>query len=387
VLANLALPRILRIGAGASCELGPVLVSCGWSRVLIVTDTYLTGSGAVARLIEGLETLGVACEVFDATVPDPTTDSLEPLVAVLRDGAFDCVVGFGGGSPLDTAKAAAFLATRGGVMRDYKAPRANDEPSLPVIAIPTTAGSGSECTKFAIVTDSATQEKMLCSGLAFLPTVALVDYELTMSMPVRLTADTGVDALTHAIEAYVSRRANPFTDSLAISAMKSISSHLRAAVSLPDDRVAREAMMLAATQAGMAFSNASVALVHGMSRPIGAHFHVAHGLSNAMLLPVITGFSLAGAPERYADCARATGAATVADSVESAGAKLVQSLQQLNDDLAVPTPQSYGIDSTRWDELLPLMAEQAIGSGSPANNPRIPTHAQIVELYQEAWSR
>ena len=159
---------------------------------------------------------------------------------------------------------------------------------------------------------------MLISGISLLPSAAVVDYELTMSMPPRLTADTGTDALTHAIEAYVSRKANPFTDTIALAAMKTIWTELPKAYHEPGNRPAREAMMQAATLAGIAFSNASVALVHGMSRPIGAFFHVAHGLSNAMLLPAVTAFSVESAVVRYADCARALGITAPSDSNEQA---------------------------------------------------------------------
>ena len=170
-------------------------------------------------------------------------------------------------------------------MRDYKVPMQADRGALPVIAVPTTAGTGSECTRFTVITDTGRGEKMLIAGLGALPLAAIVDYELTYSVPPRTTADTGIDSLTHALEAYVSRRANPFSDALAVSAMALIGRHLRTAYAEPRNAAAREGMMLGATQAGLAFSNASVALVHGMSRPIGAHFHVPHGLSNAMLLP------------------------------------------------------------------------------------------------------
>ncbi|WP_269082807.1 iron-containing alcohol dehydrogenase [Allosalinactinospora lopnorensis] len=302
---------------------------------------------------------------------------------MLDDGDADCVVGIGGGSSMDTAKAVALLGTGDTEMRAYKAPVTTDVPALPVVAVPTTAGSGSECTRFTIITDSETDEKMLCGGLAFLPQTALVDYELTVGMPPRLTADTGVDALVHAIEAYVSVKANPFTDTLALAAMRTISANLRTAYADSSARAAREAMTLGATQAGLAFSNSSVALVHGMSRPIGAHFGVAHGLSNAMLMPAVTGFSIPDAPVRYADCARAMGIADSSETHDSATARLVDELHRLNRDLAVPSPREYGIDEQRWHELVPLMAAQARDSGSPANNPRVPATAEIEDLH---WS-
>ena len=383
--ASIALPRIMRVGGGASREIGAVLQGLGLNRPLIVTDKFLLSHGQVGRLKTALGSSGIAAEVFADTVPDPTVATVEAGLAALKAGDFDCVVGFGGGSPIDSAKAIAVLGRHGGAMHDYKAPHQMDRPGLPIIAVPTTAGTGSEATRFTVITDETTDEKMLCIGLAFLPVAALVDYELTLTKPLRLTADTGVDALTHAIEAYVSRRANPFSDSLALAAMKAIATNLRTVCREPDNRPAREAMMLAATQAGMAFSNASVALVHGMSRPIGAFFHVPHGLSNAMLLPVVTAFSAGAALGRYADCARAMGVASEHDADGPAVSNLLQELAQLNRDLSVPSPRAYGIDERRWQELLPVMAGQALASGSPANNPRIPSASEIEDLYRQVW--
>jgi alcohol dehydrogenase len=226
---------------------------------------------------------------------------------------------------------------------------------------------------------------MLCPGLSFLPVAAIVDFEMTLSMPPRLTADTGVDALTHAVEAYVSRKANAVSDALALAAIATIGKYLRPAYQDGTDRDAREAMMAASTQAGMAFSNSSVALVHGMSRPIGAHFHVAHGLSNAMLFPAVTAFSVAAAPQRYADCARAYGMPTDGSDV-SVAKSFVGELVALCEDLEVPTPRSYGIDEALWREKIPLMASQALASGSPANNPIVPTDAQIEAIYADIYA-
>ncbi|MEV0188804.1 iron-containing alcohol dehydrogenase [Kitasatospora purpeofusca] len=385
MVASLSLPRILRIGRGAAEELGAVVAGLGLRRPLLVTDAFLVGTGAAERLLGILRGAGLSPALFDGTVPDPTTDSLAPGLESLRAHGADSVIGFGGGSPMDTAKALALLGVQGGGMRDYRAPHVNLGPALPVIAVPTTAGSGSEATQVTVITDSATDEKMMCLGPAFLPIAAVVDMELTLSMPPRLTADTGVDALTHAVEAYVSRKSGPFTDGLALTAIATIGRHLRRAYADGSDAEAREAMMLAATQAGIAFSNSSVALVHGMSRPIGAHFHVAHGLSNAMLFPAVTAFSVHAAPERYADCARALGVASAADPAAAASAALVDALHTLCHDLDVPTPRSYGIDHAAWAGLTPLMAEQALASGSPANNPAVPTAAQIEELYARVY--
>jgi alcohol dehydrogenase class IV len=354
-------------------------------RPAIVTDRFLAGNGALDRLRAVLAAAGIPVRAFTDTIPDPTSAVVDAAVSFIREGDHDGVIGFGGGSPIDTAKAAAVLSIRGGTMRALKAPHQEDAPGLPIVAIPTTAGTGSEATRFTIVTDETTEEKMLCAGLAYLPSIAIVDYELTLGKPRRLTADTGIDALTHAIEAYVSRRASPFSDGMALAAMRSIWTHLRTACDDPGNRAAREGMMLGSLQAGIAFSNASVALVHGMSRPIGAHFHVAHGLSNAMLLPVVTEWSAPAALPRYAACAVAMGLARAEESDEAAVGRLVEALHRINAELDVPTPRAYGLDPRRWGDLLPLMAEQALSSGSPANNPRLPDAATIQDLYRRAW--
>lgn len=385
-MATINLPRIIRIGGGALTELPAALAQCGLSRPFIVTDGFLSGNGMVERLITVLQDAGMSAHVFADTVPDPTVAVVEAALAALAQTGCDCVIGFGGGSPIDTAKAVAALAVAPRPIPAMKAPATTDAPGLPIIAVPTTAGTGSEATRFTIITDEVSNEKMLCAGLAFLPTIAIVDYELTLAKPRRLTADTGIDSLTHAIEAYVSKRANPFSDAMALSAMRLITPNIRRACDQPEDRFAREAMMVGAHHAGLAFSNASVALVHGMSRPIGAFFHVPHGLSNAMLLPAITAFSAPAARARYADCARAMGITKEGEGDQSAVARLLDELVALNLDLGVPTPAGYGIDSGRYHELIPVMAEQALASGSPGNNPRAASADDIAELYRTAFA-
>lgn len=382
----ISLPRALRIGAGTTSELPAALAQLGLKAPAIITDDYLMKSGGADRIAATLAAKGMTARIFSGVVPDPTTSSVNAALEFVNEGQHDCVVGFGGGSSIDTAKAVAVLVARGGTMRALKAPHQEDAPGLPIVAIPTTAGTGSEATRFTIITDDENDEKMLCAGMAYMPVLAIVDYELTMTAPRRLTADTGIDALTHAIEAYVSRLANPFSDSMAIAAMRAIWPNLRRVYAAPDDRPAREAMMIGSLQAGIAFSNSSVALVHGMSRPIGAHFHVAHGLSNAMLLPVVTAWSAPSAERRYAECARAMGIATPEEGDQSAVARLVEALREVNRDLAVPSPKTFGIDEARWNDLMPVMAEQALASGSPGNNPRVPDADTIQTLYRQAWA-
>jgi len=378
-------PRLMAVGGGALAELPATINRLGLRKPLIVTDPYIRGCGILDRATALLDRAPIRWQVFADTVPDPTTAVVETGARILDAGDFDSLIAVGGGSSIDTAKGMSVLAANGGKIRDYKVPNEIPNAGLPIIAIPTTAGTGSEVTRFTVITDGETDEKMLIAGLACCPLAAIVDYELTLSMPLRLTADTGIDSLTHAIEAFVSRRANPFTDGLAKNAMGLIARNIRTACAEPDNRTAREAMMLGATTAGMAFSNASVALVHGMSRPIGAFFHVPHGLSNAMLLPEITAFSVPAALDRYADCARAMGVADENEGNQGAVARLLDELRRLNLDLKVPSPRAWGIAADRYGELLPVMASQALASGSPANNPRVPTTDEIIDLYRRVY--
>lgn len=379
------LPRIMQVGEDASLEIPNILVSLGCNRPLIITDKMMVQLGYAARIQESLSGHDIAADIFDDTMPEPTVKSIQAGVEKAREGDFDCIIALGGGSPIDSAKAIAILAKHGGVMQDYRFPRMVIEQGLPVIAVPTTAGTGSEVTRFTIITDEVSDEKMLCVGIGFMPIAALVDYKLTISLPPRITADTGIDALTHAIEAYVSKKANPYSDSQAIAAIKLIGPNMRKAYHNGKDKAAREAMMLGSTLAGIAFSNASVALVHGMSRPIGAFFHVPHGLSNAMLLPSVTAYSIPAAPERYADCARAMGIATAQDSDALANQKLLIELRAINDELAVPTPEQFGIKREDFFEVCHTMAEQALASGSPGNNPVVPSIEDMVTIYQGLW--
>jgi alcohol dehydrogenase class IV len=384
---RIVLPRILETGAGAIKRLPSLLETLGCRNPLIVTDRVMLSLGYVDLLTDILKTEGITGGLFVDTEPEPTERSLLPAVEQVREGQYDAIIALGGGSAIDSAKAIAVLGPHGGRMADYKAPRDVSEAGLPVIAIPTTAGTGSEATRFTIITDAESDEKMLCMGLAFMPWAAIIDYELTLSAPARVTADTGIDALTHGIEAYVSQKASPFSDQQALAAIALLAPNLRRVYHDPEDREAREAMMLGSCLAGIAFSNASVALVHGMSRPIGAHFHIPHGLSNAMLLPAVTRYSIPGAPERYAQCARTMGVAELEDDDATANEKLLVELRALNQELQVPSMAEFGIDQAVFMKLRALMAEQALASGSPSNNPRVPDQAEMIELYEQVWNQ
>lgn len=382
---NIILPRIVHLGKGSVNQLIEVLKTLKVSHPLIVTDKIMVQLGYVSRLEKILQEKNITYGIYSDTIPEPTDASITAGIKQAQEHKFDSIIAIGGGSVIDSAKAISFVAKYGGNIGDYKFPFIVKFSGLPLIAIPTTAGTGSEATQATVITDQKNNEKMLCMGNGFVPVAALVDYELTITVPQRATADSGLDALTHAIEAYVSRKANPFTDIQALAAMKLVARNLRIVYNNPKNIAAREAMMLGSHLAGIAFTNASVALVHGMSRPIGAHFHVPHGLSNAMLLPTITEYSFPEAKQRYAICARTIGVATEEDSDEIACQNLVKELKVLNQDLNVPTLKEFGVNQIEYEALLPTMAKQAIDSGSPANNPRQASVVELVELYRAVY--
>lgn len=284
-------PATIITGAGASRELVPQLARLGARRVLLVTDAFMVSSGVAEAFFRALGEAKFEVALFAGVQPDPTDANVRDGLRVYVGKHCDAIVALGGGSPIDAAKAIAVLATNSEPLAQYQGYHKVARAGATLVVIPTTAGTGSEVTKVAVITDTARDVKMMMLDRHFLPTVALVDYELTLSMPPALTAHVGVDTLTHGIEAYVSRKATALTDPLALTCIRLVAEHLETAWRDPANRPAREGMMLAATLGGMAFANSSVALVHGMSRPIGAVFHVPHGLSNAVLLPTVTRFS------------------------------------------------------------------------------------------------
>jgi len=379
-------PSTLIIGAGAVRELVPQIARIGARRVLLVTDAFMKSTGLAGRVTGELEQAGITVTLFAGVQPDPTDINVNEGRLIYSDGHCEAVVALGGGSPIDAAKAIAVMAANPGPLSQYQGYHKVPRAGAPLVAIPTTAGTGSEVTKVAVITDTARSVKMMMLDRRLLPTVALVDYELTLTMPPPLTAHVGVDTLTHGIEAYVSRQATALTDPLALTCVRLVAEHLETAWREPSNRAAREGMMLAATLGGMAFANSSVALVHGMSRPIGAVFHVPHGLSNAVLLPTVTRFSIAGAPERYATIARRMHLCAPDAAWDAAGESLVSGLAELNARLQVPRlGECIGADRVAFDASVDKMAADALASGSPQNNPVVPTAEQIVRLYRAAW--
>lgn len=380
-------PATIVHGGGSRRDLPRLIARTGASRVLIVSDPGVRALGFVDDVCQVLESSGLEVAVFDDVQPDPTDRNVEAGVEALRAHDAACVLALGGGSPIDTAKVIAVRAANPGPMSDYMGLHKIPHSGLPLIAVPTTAGTGSEATKVAVITDSEREVKMMMLSRALLPWAAVVDYELSLGMPPPLTAAVGVDTLTHGIEAYVSRKANAMTDPIALSCIRLVGQYLVRAWDDPNDHEARAGMMLAATQGGMAFSNSSVCLVHGMSRPIGAVFHLPHGLSNAMLLPAVTRYSVEAGAERYATIARILAPEKTADADDvSACHALVDWLDAFNRRLAVPRlSEAKGVQRERFEASVAKMADDALASGSPANNPRVPTAAEIIDLYHAAW--
>ncbi len=367
-------PAILH-GGGCRRQLPALVREVGGTRVLIVTDPGVVQLGVVEELAQLLTEAGISSAVFDKVQPDPTDENVAAGVVALEAHAADTIVAVGGGSPIDTAKVIAIRRANPQPLSELMGLHKITRAGLPLLVVPTTAGTGSEASKVAVITDTVRQVKMMMLSAPLLPRAAIVDYELTLSMPPGLTAAVGVDTLTHGIEAFVSRKANSLTDPLALQCIALCAQHLHTAWSDPSNHPARAGMMLAATLGGLAFSNSSVCLVHGMSRPIGAVFHLPHGLSNAILLPTVTRFSLAAAPERYATIARTVGCDL-----------LIPWLEELNAALELPRlSQCRGVDRDRFDGEVEKMATDALASGSPANNPRVPSAQEIVALYHEAW--
>jgi alcohol dehydrogenase class IV len=367
------LPRVLRAGVGAHRSIADDIVRLGARRVLCVSDTNCVRIPEVAATFEAVRTVCDAAELFVDVPGEPTTDEVTAGLAALRRIDGQAIVGIGGGSVLDTAKAIAAMATNPGTIVDYMGRDKLIEPRLPLVLASTTAGTGSEATRYTVITDPVTNVKMLITDWGLLPDVAVCDPLLTVGSPPPVTASAGVDALTHAIEAYVSQRNQPTADLFALGAIRQLYPYLLPAFRDGHDLEARSQTAIGALHAGIAFCNSSVALVHGMSRPIGAYFHVAHGLSNSMLLAAVTEWSLPAAPERYGAVAEAMG-------LESAD-KIPAALDRLAQDLAIPRLGAV-VDPTALRQHARQMARDALASGSPANNPRVPTEDEIVALYE-----
>jgi 1,3-propanediol dehydrogenase len=375
-------PHLIRVGRGVLAQAPADAHALGIRRALVVADSYLARIGQVERLCDLCRQAGLEVGVYGGVDGEPLVRHVEEGLAQYRAFDGDGVIAIGGGSAIDTAKAVAVMSTNPGRIRDYMAPRRLAAGRPPLVCIPTTAGTGSEVTRACIITDPDTKVKMLISDPRLIPDAAVDDPELTDSCPPNVTANTGLDALTHAIEAHVSRRANPYSSLLALSAIRLIAGHLRRAFADGSDKDARDAMMLGQLEAGLAFSNSSVCLVHGMARPLGAYFHVPHGLANAILLPTVMAWTLEAAERHYSEIARALGCDVEGLSDDEAARAGAAEVAALCRDLRLPGLAEAAGETEKVRQAAPQMARDALASGSPASNPRLPGEDDIVALYE-----
>lgn len=382
-MSHFVIPNHTVVGTNVLGEAAPLLKRMG-NKAFIVTGRHVAVSDMMKQLTALLDENGIDCVIFDGITGEPTDTMIENGVEMLKSSGCDFIIGIGGGSPLDSAKAIAAMAVNEGSIADYNGKEITGE-ILPLAAIPTTAGTGSEATKFTVITDSEKGIKMLLKGDVLVPKLAIVDSSFTVGAPKSVTSATGLDALTHAVEAYTSRKAFSMTDTLAVSAVKRIMKYLPIAYKEPDNSLAREQMSIAALEAGICINNSSVTIVHGMSRPIGALFHVPHGMSNAMLLKECLSFAVSCAYEKFANLGRETGVASDSDSDETAAEKFIDSLQNICDVCEIPTLEQYGIDRDEYYSKIPKMATDAVASGSPANTVKEVTVDDCIEIYKKLY--
>ncbi len=371
-------PRTIA-GEGALKVAGPYLKAFG-KKALIVTGKIITKTGLAAQVQSVLEEQGIQSVVFNDLPGEPTDLMIYAGVEVFKNENCDFIIGLGGGTPLDSAKAIAAMAVLPGKLADYKGKEMAGD-FAPLVLIPTTAGTGSEVTKYVVFTDTATDAKLLIKGDALLPKLAILDYTYTITSPASITLATGMDALTHAVESYTCVKHTPITDLYCLDAIKRIFKYLPVAVKDGTNKEARENMLLAAYEAGVAINTSPTTIVHGMSRPIGALFHVPHGISNAMLLVECLRAVISGTYERFADLGVLVGAATESDDPKTAAEKFLAKLEDFTKELKVPTLREYGLDLEKFAEKEEKMATDSLASGSPANCYKVLTKEEEIAIY------
>lgn len=375
-------PKII-VGIGALEDAARFWKEMG-KRALIVTDPVMVKLGNVKKIEEILQKENLEGIVYQDIAGEPTDKMVEKGLEIYRQESCDFLIGLGGGSALDTMKAIGILVSNGGKITDYVG-KDIQSPMPPMTAIPTTAGTGSEATQFTIINDTEKSIKMLLKGRVLIPQLAIVDPQFTISTPKTITASTGMDAFTHAVEAYTSKKATKLSDTFAVSAMKRIIKNLPIVYEDGSNIEAREEMAIAALEAGVAFNNSSVTIVHGMSRPIGALFHVPHGISNAMLDEKCFSYVLDGAYVRFAQLAREAEVAAPEESDQEAAEKFLGIVRKLCQICEIPTLAEYGIDKNLFFENLEKMAHDAMESGSPSNTRKPLTSEDIIQIYQSLW--
>jgi alcohol dehydrogenase len=371
------IPTAIEFGCGSIGTLADHVKALGGSRVLVVGDPGVVKAGVVDRVTEPLRTAGMGYEIFSDIESDPDIASVEKGTEAARAGGCDLIVGVGGGSSLDTAKAIGIMLTNDGHIRDYVGLGKVKRRPAPVIAVPTTAGTGSEMTIWSVLSDKERQVKLSVGSVYNCPTLALLDPELTVPLPPHVTAFTGMDALTHALESYVNLNTQPISEGMSVQAMKMIAANLRLAVANGNNLEARANMLLASTIAAMAFNSTRLGLAHALALPLGAHFHIPHGLVNAILLPEVMRYNLIGNTAKFAEIAAIFGERTEHLSVREAAERSVEAVRRLNRDIGIT--QTLGDFGVR-EEHLELIANEAMESGNVPVNPVRATAKDLIGI-------
>lgn len=367
---------------GLARELGDLVAQLGAGRVFLVADKGVVAAGLLAPVINGLESRASVVGVYDNVPANSSLRSVNEATAAAREAQADLLVAVGGGSPIDTAKGVRALLTLGGSIPDYEGYNVIDRRLTPLIALPTTAGTGSEVTSIAVIKDDDEGRKISLVSRYLTPDIAVIDPELTLTLPPRLTAATGMDALSHAIEAYVSIENNPFSDSLALAAIDTIANNLRDAVQEGNNTEPRSQMLLAACMAGIACTNSLFGVVHALSHAIGGRYPIHHGTLNSIILPYGMEYNAPIAPERYVRIARAMGVNVGGRSDEEVIADGIGAVRTLAADCGLPLRLR---DVEVPEEELPELAALAITEGAIFTNPRVATEAELLELLRALW--
>lgn len=376
------IPAVNIMGIDCLEEAMAAIAGFGLRKALIVTDPGLVKAGVAERIAGMLAMRDIDSVVFDGAKPNPSIANVEAGLAMLRQARCDCVVSLGGGSPHDCAKGIALCATNGGHISDYEGVDRSSKPQLPLIAINTTAGTASEMTRFCIITDEARHVKMAIVDRNVTPILSVNDPALMVGMPQSLTAATGMDALTHAIEAYVSTAATPITDACALKAITLISDNLRQAVSDGSDLKARENMAYAQFLAGMAFNNASLGYVHAMAHQLGGFYDLPHGVCNAVLLPHVQRFNAQVSAARLRDVAKAMGVKVCALDAEQGASAAISAIEHLAAAIGIPAGLA---ELGAKVEDVPLLAANALKDACGLTNPRPASQAQIEAIFKAAF--
>ncbi len=376
------IPTVTLMGVGAHKEIGRQVTVFGGKKPFICTDKGITQSGITRKIVELVkQDAGVDCIVFDETVPNPTDTNVHDGLKIFQDEKCDMIISLGGGSAHDCAKGIGIVSTNGGSIRDYEGVDKSGKAMPPFIAINTTAGTASEMTRFCIITNTSNHVKMAIVDWRVTPNVAINDPLLMAGMPPGLTAATGMDALTHAVEAYVSTIATPVTDACALKAIDLIARNLRVAVANGSDMTARDNMAYAEYLAGMAFNNASLGYVHAMAHQLGGYYNLPHGVCNAILLPHVEAFNLIAKVERFGDIAKAMGENIEGLSPRAAADRALEAIRKLSVDVGIPSSLTeLGVK----EEDLKIMAENAQKDACGLTNPRGCTLNDIISIYKGA---